>query len=112
MIIGLRVKAQAIPVPTPIESVDAASHIAWVSELRKSSTAQTQSIPAASAARACSARSPTELPRPAIWIRSSAAGAAHATRQRTVAAALLEPVSWAIWLASLRGSARSRRGRT
>ena len=30
IIIGLRVNAHAIPVPTAIESVDAASHIAWV----------------------------------------------------------------------------------
>ena len=52
MIIGLRVNAQAIPVPTPIRSVEAASQVAWVKELRKSSTAQTQSTPAASAARA------------------------------------------------------------
>ena len=48
---ALRVKAQAIPVAMPTLSVLAASQVAWVTELRKSSGAQTQSIPAASAAR-------------------------------------------------------------
>ena len=78
MIIGLRVNAHEIPVPTATDSVDAASHIAWVSELRKSSIAQTPSMPAASAARACSASSPVESPSPAIWTRSRAAARAIA----------------------------------
>ena len=42
---GLRVNAQAIPVPTPIRSVAAAIQVAWVTELRNSSGAQTQSMP-------------------------------------------------------------------
>ena len=50
---GLRVNAQAIPVPTPIRSVAAAIQVAWVTELRNSSGAQTHSIPACSASRAC-----------------------------------------------------------
>ena len=74
MIIGLRVNAQAIPVPSPTVSVPAASHIAWVIELRNSSTDQTQSIPAASASRACSPSSASESPSPPIWTRSSALG--------------------------------------
>ena len=43
---GLRVNAQAIPVPTPIRSVAAAIQVAWVTELRNSSGAQMHSIPA------------------------------------------------------------------
>ena len=54
---ALRVKAQAIPVATPTLSVFAASQVAWVTLLRNSSGVQTQSMPAASAAWACSARS-------------------------------------------------------
>ena len=56
-----------------------------VSELRNSSTAQTQSIPAASAARACSASSAVESPSPAIWTRSSAAGTPWLNRSRSPA---------------------------
>src|SRR5215208_1598374 len=69
---GLRVNAQAIPVPTPIRSVAAASHVAWVTELRKSSGAQTQSMPAASASRAWAARSSGMSAIAAIEMRSSA----------------------------------------
>ena len=74
MIIGLRVKPQAIPVPTPIVSVAGGQPHRLGQRAAKSSTAQTQSIPAASAARACSARSPRESPRPAICTRSRAVG--------------------------------------
>jgi len=69
---GLRVKAQAIPVATPILSVCAASQVAWVYVLRKSSGAHRHSIPAASAARACSVRSAAVSPMAAIDMRSSA----------------------------------------
>ena len=72
---GLRVNAQAIPVPTPIRSVAAAIQVAWVTELRNSSGVQTQSIPAASASRACEARSSAVSAIAAIEMRSRAAGA-------------------------------------
>jgi hypothetical protein len=48
---ALRVNAQAIPVPMLTFSVLAASHVACVTELRKSSGVQTQSMPAASGGR-------------------------------------------------------------
>ena len=70
---ALRVKAQAIPVPTPILSVFAASQVACVTELRNSSGVQMQSIPAASATLACSARSEAVSPIAAIEMRSRAA---------------------------------------
>ncbi len=66
---ALRVKAQAIPVPIPTRSVCAASQVAWVTELRKSSGVQMQSIPAASAICACSARSSVVSPIAAIDMR-------------------------------------------
>src|SRR3954464_1859430 len=69
---GLRVNAQAMPVPTPIRSVAAAIQVAWVTELRKSSGVQMQSIPAASAALACSARSEAVSAIAAIEMRSRA----------------------------------------
>jgi hypothetical protein len=69
---ALRVKAQAMPVPTPTFSVFAASQVAWVTELRNSSGAQRQSMPAASAACACSVRSAGVSPIAAIEIRSRA----------------------------------------
>src|SRR3954468_2033994 len=76
---ALRVNAQAIPVPTLTVSVLAASQVAWVTELRKSSGVQTQSIPAASAELACSARSAGVSPIAAIEMRSRAG-----TRRRTL----------------------------
>ena len=79
---ALRVKAQAIPVAIPTRSVFAASQVAWVTELRKSSGVQTQSIPAASAIRACSARSSAVSPIAAIEMRSSAATALSRPRRR------------------------------
>jgi hypothetical protein len=69
---GLRVNAQAIPVPTPIRSVAAAIQVACVTELRNSSGAQTHSIPACSASRACVTRSSAVTPSAAIEIRSRA----------------------------------------
>src|SRR4051812_27770735 len=69
---ALRVKAQAMPVPMFSLSVLAASQVAWVTELRKSSGVQTQSMPAASADPACSARSAGVSPIAAIEMRSSA----------------------------------------
>ena len=59
---ALRVKAHAIPVPMSTFSVFAASQVAWVTELRKSSGVQTQSIPASSAELACSASSAGRVP--------------------------------------------------
>src|SRR3954469_19670194 len=73
---ALRVKAQAMPVPIFTFSVLAASQVAWVTELRKSSGVQTQSMPAASADPACSARSAGVSPIAAIEMRSSAAKSA------------------------------------
>src|SRR4051812_44652078 len=73
---ALRVKAQAMPVPIFTFSVFAASQVAWVTELRKSSGVQTQSMPAASADPACSARSAGVSPIAAIEMRSSAAKSA------------------------------------
>src|SRR4051812_43515026 len=70
---ALRVKAQAIPVPIPTVSDFAASQVACVTELRKSSGVQTQSMPAASAELAWSARSCAVSPIAAIEMRSSAA---------------------------------------
>src|SRR3954468_23250512 len=72
---ALRVKAQAIPVPTPTASVLAASQAACVTELRKSSGVQMQSMPATSAMLACSARSSTVSPIAAIemWSRAPTA---------------------------------------
>ena len=70
---ALRVNAQAMPVPTLTFSVLAASQVAWVTELRKSSGVQTQSMPAASAELACSASSAGESPIAAIEMRSRAA---------------------------------------
>src|SRR3954447_19226876 len=72
---GLRVKAHAIPVPTPTRSVAAAIQVACVTELRKSSGVQMQSMPAASAARASSVRSAAVIPIAAIETRPSASGA-------------------------------------
>src|SRR4051794_31071578 len=69
---ALRVNAQAIPVPMPTVSDFAASQVAWVTELRKSSGVQTQSMPAASAVLACSARSSAVSPIAAMEMRSSA----------------------------------------
>src|SRR3954451_17486468 len=70
---ALRVKPQAMPVPRFTFSVLAASHVAWVTELRKSSGVQTQSMPAASAEFACSASSSGVSPIAAIEMRSRAA---------------------------------------
>ena len=72
---GLRVNAHAIPVPTPTRSVAAAIQVAWVTELRKSSGVHTQSMPMASATRACSARSWAVSAIAAIEMRSRAEGA-------------------------------------
>ena len=72
MMNGLRVNAQAIPVPTAICSVAAAIQVAWVTELRNSSGAQTHSIPACSASRAWTAKSSAVAPSAAIEIRSRA----------------------------------------
>src|SRR5215204_1101451 len=67
---ALRVNAHEIPVPTSTFSVLAASHVAWVTELRNSSGVQTQSTPAVSAELACSARSSGVSPIAAIEMRS------------------------------------------
>ena len=74
---GLRVNAQAIPVPIAIRSVRAASHVAWVNELRNSSGAHTHSIPAASASLAWDASSSAVPPIAAIEILSSALTERH-----------------------------------
>ncbi len=79
---GLRVNAHVIPVPTPIRSVAAAIHVAWVTELRKSSGVHTQSMPAASASRACAARSSAVSAIAAIEIRSRASSDSIGHRRR------------------------------
>ena len=100
---ALRVKAQAIPVPTPTFSVFAASQVAWVTELRKSSGVQTQSMPAASAELACSASSAGVSPIAAIEMRSSAAMADRSllASQPFPPAHSVSPTALAFWLASL-----------
>ena len=79
---ALRVKAQAIPVPTLTFSVFAASQVACVTELRKSSGVQTQSMPAASAELACSASSAGVSPIAAIEMRSRAGHGLTLLRRR------------------------------
>ncbi len=69
---GLRVKAQAIPVATPMRSVRAARNAACVTELRNSSGAHVHSIPARSASFVSDSSSATEFPIAATEMRSRA----------------------------------------
>lgn len=72
MVIGLRTKPQAIAVPMLIVSVFAPSHVVCVNALRKSSIAQADSSPAASAFFASAAMSSGVSPMIPIETRSIA----------------------------------------